>query len=82
MTGHRQVLCGQPPYWDHLGNVIQAILEGVRPKKPDLAVTLGFTDELWWIVECCWEADRDKRPDVETVLSHLIHAARAWNRKR
>ena len=70
------------PYWDHHGNVTQAILGGVRPKKPDSAAALGFTDGLWWIVENCWEVDRDKRPDVETVLSHLIHAARAWDERR
>jgi hypothetical protein len=61
VTGHRQVLCGQPPYWDHLGNVIQAILEGVRPNKPDSAAALGFTDGLWWILQSCWEADRGLR---------------------
>ena len=82
MTRHHQVLCGKKPYWEYHGNVAQAILEGVRPKKPDSAVALGFTDGLWWIVKSCWEVDRDKRPDVETVLPHLTHAAWAWDRGR
>ena len=80
MTRHRQVLCGRAPYWDHRGNIMQAILEGVRPNKPNSAAAPGFTDELWWIVKSCWEADRGLRPDVETVLSHLTHAALAWDK--
>ena len=81
MTEHHQVLCGKKPYWDHNGNITLAVLEGIRPSKPDAAATLGFTDGLWWTVECCWMADRDTRPDVKTVLSQLTHAAWAWDRR-
>ena len=77
---YRQVLSGRAPYSEYRGNVTQAILEGVRPKKPDSAAAPGFTDGLWRIVERCWEADRGLRPDVETVLSHLTHAALAWDK--
>ena len=58
---------------------MQAIPEGKRPSKPPEAATFGFTDGLWWIIEC-WMADRGIRPDVKTVLSHLTHAARVWER--
>lgn len=60
---------------------MSAILKGIRPDKPDTATTLGFTDGLWWIVECCWMTDREMRPDVGTVLCQLAHAAWAWDRR-
>jgi len=82
MNGHHQVLCGKEPYADCKRNVILAIAEGLRPKKPDGAATLGFTDALWWTVESCWLEDREARPDVKAVLEHLTHAAWAWDKRR
>ena len=80
MTGHRQVLCGEAPLNRFMNLVaMQMILEGIRPSKPEEATALGFTDGLWGIVERCWSADRNTRPDVKTVLSHLTHAAWAWD---
>jgi len=60
---------------------MQATVNGVSPRKPDAASTLGFTDGLWWTLECCWMTDRDVRPDVQAVLSQLAHAAWAWDRR-
>ncbi|KAF9647772.1 kinase-like protein [Thelephora ganbajun] len=77
-----EVLRGKVPYWDHKGNVMQAILDGKRPSKPDAAATLGFTDGLWRIVEYCWLEDRGMRPDVKTILSRLTDAAWAWDMRR
>jgi len=58
------------------------VLDGKRPQKPEAAESLGFTDELWTIVEQCWLADADTRPDVGTVLSHLNHATWSWERRQ
>jgi len=77
-----EVLCGQRPYADCKRDVALAVLSGMRPSKPDAATTLGFTDGLWWSVECCWLEDRDARPDVKAVLDHLTHAAWAWDKRR
>lgn len=78
------MLCGKSPYWerDNEACIMYAILTGVQPSKPDAATTLGFTDGLWWTIECCWMSDRSVRPDVGTVLSQLTHAAWAWERRR
>lgn len=67
------------PYWQLKTNIVQAVLEGRKPSKPAEAAELGFTDSLWWIVDCCWLQDRDMRPDVTTVLSRLTDAAWAWD---
>ena len=50
---------------------MMAILEGVRPKKPENAMDLGFTQALWETVEKCWAEDRSARPDVKDILSCL-----------
>ena len=61
---------------------MDAIMRGVRPKKPYRADNFGFTDGLWRIVERSWIADTDARPDVKTMLYHFNHAASVWNKKR
>ena len=68
------------PYLDYRGNIVSAILNGVRSSKPEGAAALGFTDGLWWTVECCWMEDHGTRPDVKTVLFQLTHAAWVWER--
>jgi len=79
-----EVLCDKVPFWERNNDnsVMAAIVEGIRPSKPDAARALGFTDELWWTVECCWMTECRLRPDVGTVLSQLTHAAWAWDSGR
>jgi len=79
-----QVLCGNAPYWEitNGGAVIKAIMDGRRPQKPETAESLGFTDELWGIVQRCWSADAGARPDVRTVLSYLNHATWSWETRQ
>jgi hypothetical protein len=40
---------------------------------------LGFSDELWRIVELCWLEDRNARPGVEDILSSLKDATAFWS---
>ena len=53
-------------------------MEGVRPRKPEDAKRLGFSDELWRIVELCWLEDRNARPSVEEIISCLNDATGFW----
>jgi len=57
---------------------MNAILEGTRPEKPEGAARLGFNNELWKIVELCWLEDRDARPGIDDILSHLNDATALW----
>ena len=84
MTGVDQVLLSKAPYWEIAGEneVIEAVIEGVRPKKPHAADSFGITNGLWRIVERSWMVDAQARPDVKTMLGHLSHAASTWNRRR
>ena len=72
-----QVLSGHIPYHDigWGGPVINAIMEGVRPRKPVDA--LGFTRELWELLERYWLGPY-ARPKVGYVLSCLNDAVSSW----
>jgi len=78
------VLCGHIPYHDFPDDiaVIVAVMEGVRPKKPENAAHLGFTEELWDTVKQCWLEDWKARPGVEDILSCLNGAPPSWQTRR
>jgi len=75
-----QVLCGHHPYLEIPSDIlaVHAIMEGIRPKKPEVGKRLGFSDELWGTVELCWLEDRDARPCAEDILSCLADATVFW----
>ena len=79
-----QVLCGNAPYWEITNEpaVINTIINGEKPQKPEAMEKLGFTVELWGLIERCWSVDASARPDVRTVLSHLNHATWSWERRQ
>ena len=76
----RQVLCGTIPFFDLWSpyEIMEGIMKGERPAKPENATSLGFTAVLWEIVERCWSADTDARPTLQAVLSCLSEAASSW----
>ena len=58
---------------------MDAIANGVRPKKPEGEECLGFTEDLWRIVEQCWLEDYSARPNVEDILPRLNDTALHWD---
>ena len=76
-----QVLCGHKPYVEITSDVslMNAIMEEVRPEKPERAACLGFTQNLWRMLEQCWLEDRSARPSVEDILPCLNDAALHWD---
>ncbi|KAF9642090.1 kinase-like protein [Thelephora ganbajun] len=79
-----EVLCGNVPYWEikNEGALINVIMRGDRPQKPEGAGDLGFTEGLWSINQRCWLVNANERPDVRAILFQLNHATWAWDRKR
>ena len=73
-------MCGHHPYLEIPSDIltVNAIMEGVRPKKPEAAKRLGFSDEIWRVVELCWLEDRNARPGVEEILSCLNDGVEFW----
>ena len=75
-TGPEQVLCGTIPFGDlaHSIAIVAEIMKGARPERPQDAANLGFTGQLWEIVERCWLVDKNARPPLRAVLSCLKEA--------
>ena len=58
--------------------IVNEIVKGVRPKKPEGAKHLGISNELWRTLEQCWLENSNARPGVEEILSSLNEAAAFW----
>ena len=54
------------------------IIKGARPKKPDFAVSRGYTEELWELTTECWWPDPAKRTTVDHLFGVLRDAALEW----
>jgi len=55
-----------------------AILRGARPGKPPNALSLGFTDTLWGLLQLCWNESAAARPTAQQLLDYLHPASRTW----
>jgi len=52
-------------------DMMNHILRGGRPERPENSVEVGLTDDLWEVARSCWEKDANKRPKIQTVLEQL-----------
>jgi hypothetical protein len=79
-----EILCGHHPFVEIQSDVlvVNAIMEGVRPVKPEGAARLGFTEDLWRTLEQCWLEDRSVRPGVEEILRSLNDATIQWDTRK
>ena len=74
-----EVLSGQVPF--ALLKVLIAIREvimGGRPQRPEGMDRVWFTDDVWEVVNMCWEAQPERRPSIETVFECLERASETW----
>ena len=55
-----------------------AVQKGVRPRKPDNAESLGFSDTLWGLIRTCWSESISARPTAQQLLHYLEGASRNW----
>ena len=49
------------------------VLKGERPEMPQDSEQIGVTDDIWALLERCWQQDPKKRPTMEKVV-------RKWQR--
>ena len=74
-----QVLTGLRPFHHlHYYAPIHAVLGGERPEKPCEAESLGFSSELWELVQSCWSESGSARPTAQQLLDHLSSASLSW----
>ena len=73
-----QVLTGKLPFGRISGSeVVFKVVGGGRPSKPEDALKLGLSDDVWELLEDCWKTDHTSRPSVEGVLARVKAAASA-----
>ena len=72
------MLTGTTPFGKQTGpEVVIKVVRGVRPSKPANARDIGLSDQVWELLEGCWEEERSLRPPVRDVLARLNLAASA-----
>ena len=73
-------MCGHVPYdgLDREG-INDAILTGIRPSKPKAAAHLGLFDELWEVLQRCWDEEREARPDLRVIRACLDDLVPVWH---
>lgn len=70
-----EVLSGQVPFAPfRVLVVMQKVLGGEYPSRPQGAEGVWFTDELWEMLELCWKPHPSHRPGLDIILQHLQDA--------
>ncbi|KAJ7266687.1 kinase-like domain-containing protein [Mycena rebaudengoi] len=73
-----EIYTGDQPFWNiiHDITVILEILKENRPPRPSSSGppdgTRAMSDDLWAIVEACWEHKPSDRPDMDEVLELIM----------
>ena len=74
-----QVLTGRRPFHGQSAlQVMLAVATGGHPVKPLHATSLGFSDELWALVQSCWSRLGSERPTAQGLLDYLSRASPDW----
>jgi serine/threonine protein kinase len=67
-----EVLSGRVPFAAYRDpEVVSKVLDGKRPERPRGDAGKPFTDDIWEVLECCWEQQPKDRPSVQCVLEVL-----------
>jgi len=74
-----QVLTGFRPFHRlYTFQPVPAVLRGERPERPLDAESLGFSHELWGLVQLCWSESSSTRPTAQRLFNHLSSASHSW----
>ena len=72
-----EVLSGRAPFSQFNPYiVIRKVMDGERPERPKGVEGAWFTDELWGMLNRCWESQPESRPSVTAVLECLEWVSR------
>ena len=67
-----EVLSGQVPFQGvYIPSILEKVLKGERPGRPQGAEGVWFTDDVWEMVEQCWSPQPERRPTARAVLEFL-----------
>ena len=67
-----EVLSGRVPFSKFKPYVVtRKVMDGERPERPEGVGGAWFTDDIWRMLNRCWEAQPENRPSVAAVLECL-----------
>lgn len=74
-----EVLRGKVPFYrDTNLFVVVKVSDGEQPKRPQGAKGAWFGDNVWNLLQRCWEPSPGDRPGIEDVLDLLGDVSRSW----
>jgi len=74
-----EVLSGKVPFTQLKDFIVmRKVIEGERPGRPEGAEGSRFTDDLWQMLNRCWETQPENRPSIQAVLEFLEQVSRDW----
>ena len=68
-----QIFANEPPFAEARMSlhVVRKVLDKERPRRPPQASEYGMTDDLWKIVERCWDTTPDTRPSAAQIKPEI-----------
>ncbi|KAL0572052.1 hypothetical protein V5O48_009910 [Marasmius crinis-equi] len=61
-----------PYHWRRMyAGVIPDVVRGIRPPRPDADECPGLTDDIWSLIERCWNQNPNERPSMLEVVALL-----------
>ncbi|EMD41329.1 hypothetical protein CERSUDRAFT_42259 [Gelatoporia subvermispora B] len=68
-----EVFTGRLPFFHFKrdATVIHNVLKGKRPPRPVQAIPLGLSDNVWTLMEACWDEDHQTRPHISDIANTL-----------
>ena len=64
-----EVFTGKIPFGEQKNEaVVMLISRGGRPEMPEDAREVGLTNDMWALLENCWQEDPYRRPSIEEVV--------------
>ncbi|KAG8689754.1 hypothetical protein FRC11_000801 [Ceratobasidium sp. 423] len=72
-----EVLTGQPPFYPNHridGQVIASLIQGNLPERPEPKEAMyrrGLSEEMWKLMNQCWEWKPTARPEMRTLASDV-----------
>jgi len=74
-----EVLSGKAPFMSFQDFVvIRKVVDGERPARPEGVKGVWFADNLWEMMELCWAARPENRPNVAAVFECLEQVSKDW----
>ena len=74
-----QVLAHTRPFSPIIHYAVPAlVISGKRPLRPTNRDILGLSDNVWLLMEKCWDLDPSVRPHISDILALFETTSRRW----